>query len=942
MGTGWKAAKSPSPPRSGGTSAPAGTEEGLDWFGDLFGADGEDGWLGDFLDADLAGPANWTLEGDLLEMEGVEESMAELGGASEELEALGAELEKMSEQLESMWLGAPLEDELDFFGDLEGLWLEDVDALRGSAEGEEPSSSLEKALGEMQLLEGLGFFEELAKMGEVLTNFTLDLAGSIAGLEEAGGDWSKMDPALQGKLEDLGEVGEKIGNGKAKKAVQALKGEHATRGGSLEQAIADLLGETEEMVRRDKGAQKALSNLGESKKRCMKAKKSGEKDWKSKAGPLEKEDVDDLDFLKGFFRHEVELKKGKQKEAETKEGKGKGSPAREADFSGIDRKVRDMWEESEMARKCGVHLKLLCKATPPAASPLMFESETVSTNATSSKLKEPFTIFRNLPSDTSVSCSTLQDLVPGCGESEKAEKQRAELARAFTEEMAALGELRAHDLLAFEGSECAESETCQYALAEGWVEVDAVKMKTGSGKEVEHLARGGKKKKKKQCKNKERLHQNEKKLHDKMAAGQRKIKGVQEEKEALREVVQALGLRKQSGAKVGSVLQDLEEELANLEALELVLYEEQLLLEKGKPQPSAEKKTLIDRAPESDRAAPVQEMSVKVTTALDGVTLDTFNEQAFIAVFAERIGEAHGGFPSVPPSDVTVTAVREFSPTRRAMLAAGVRVDTEVAAKTEGIMEELQTIIIKNIQKGNAQRVFKERLQARGIPVTSVAFERVETVDDRRDAAETNAVEAEFFEIFLLEKASEWQDRHDSAGGAESGDSSGFGFGSAATDCSEPAGRDETPLIVLLNIALGILLTGAGVYLIAWRRPQNSAVGPNPAIPPAKHAVKVGWEWGASPPTPPSGPPFNPPSGPPVSPPSGPSVGPPKPPSGDPPVPPSGQPPARPSGDPPKPPSGDPPKPPSGDAPHPPSGGPPGPPPGPPPRKGKEEEPVIV
>ena len=154
-----------------------------------------------------------------------------------------------------------------------------------------------------------------------------------------------------------------------------------------------------------------------------------------------------------------------------------------------------MWEESEMARKCGVHLKLLCKATPPAASPLMFESETVSTNATSSKLKEPFTIFRNLPSDTSVSCSTLQDLVPGCGESEKAEKQRAELARAFTEEMAALGELRAHDLLAFEGSECAESETCQYALAEGWVEVDAVKMKTGSGKEVEHLARGGKKKK---------------------------------------------------------------------------------------------------------------------------------------------------------------------------------------------------------------------------------------------------------------------------------------------------------------------------------------------------------------------------------------------------------------------------------------------------------------
>ena len=372
------------------------------------------------------------------------------------------------------------------------------------------------------------------------------------------------------------------------------------------------------------------------------------------------------------------------------------------------------------------------------------------------------------------------------------------------------------------------------------------------------------------------------------------------------------------------------------------MYEEQLLLEKGKPQPSAEKKTLIDRAPESDRAAPVQEMSVKVTTALDGVTLDTFNEQAFIAVFAERIGEAHGGFPSVPPSDVTVTAVREFSPTRRAMLAAGVRVDTEVAAKTEGIMEELQTIIIKNIQKGNAQRVFKERLQARGIPVTSVAFERVETVDDRRDAAETNAVEAEFFEIFLLEKASEWQDRHDSAGGAESGDSSGFGFGSAATDCPEPAGRDETPLIVLLNIALGILLTGAGVYLIAWRRPQNSAVGPNPAIPPAKHAVKVGWEWGAPPPTPPSGPPFNPPSGPPVSPPSGPSVGPPKPPSGDPPVPPSGQPPARPSGDPPKPPSGDPPKPPSGDAPHPPSGGPPGPPPGPPPRKGKEEEPVIV
>ena len=32
-------------------------------------------------------------------MEGVEESMTELGGASEELEALGAELEKISEQL---------------------------------------------------------------------------------------------------------------------------------------------------------------------------------------------------------------------------------------------------------------------------------------------------------------------------------------------------------------------------------------------------------------------------------------------------------------------------------------------------------------------------------------------------------------------------------------------------------------------------------------------------------------------------------------------------------------------------------------------------------------------------------------------------------------------------------------------------------------------------
>ena len=98
-GWGWKEEESPSTSLFGGESTSADQGEGLDWFGDLFGAGGEDGWLGDFLGADLAGPANWTLEGDLLEMEGVEESMAELGGASEELEALGAELEKISEQL---------------------------------------------------------------------------------------------------------------------------------------------------------------------------------------------------------------------------------------------------------------------------------------------------------------------------------------------------------------------------------------------------------------------------------------------------------------------------------------------------------------------------------------------------------------------------------------------------------------------------------------------------------------------------------------------------------------------------------------------------------------------------------------------------------------------------------------------------------------------------
>ena len=536
----------------------------------------------------------------------------------------------------------------------------------------------------------------------------------------------------------------------------------------------------------------------------------------------------------------------------------------------------------------------MCKASPPAASPLKFESDTVSTNATSSKLEEPFTIFRNLPSGTTVSCSTLQDLVPDCGDSEKAKKQRAELSRAFTEEFGAL------ELLAFEGSECAENEACQYTLAEGWAEVDAVKMKTGSGKGVEHLVRGGQKKKKK-CKNKERLHQNEKKLHDKKAAGQRKIKGVQKEKEALKEGIKALDLaQKESSENMPSVLQGLKEELANLEALDLVLLEEQLWLEKGTPQPSGEK----------NGVPPTQEMGVKVTTVLDGVTQDTFNELAFISVFAERI--------EVPPADVAVTAVREFPSSMRAMLAAnqGVVVDTEVAAKTEGIMDEIQATIVRKSDDG-AQGVFKRKLRARGIPVTSVAFKKVQAFDNRSETPEAEAATADFFQIYLLEKASEGQDSLEPTGG-ESGDSSGFDFGSATTACPEPADKEWTPLIVALNIALCVLLTAAGVYLIVWRRPENSAVGPTPAELPAKDVVKVGWECGAPPPTPPSGPPFNPPSGPPFNPPSGPPL----------------NPPSGPSVGPPKPPSGDPPKPPSG--------GPPGPPPGPPPRKGVEDEPVIV
>merc|ERR1712091_786029 len=105
-GWGWKEEESPSTSLLGGESTSADQGEGLDWFGDFFGAD-------------LAGPANWTLEGDLLEIEAVEESMelqTSYGDSPEELEALSADLEKITEKLESIWLDAPLEDELDFFG----------------------------------------------------------------------------------------------------------------------------------------------------------------------------------------------------------------------------------------------------------------------------------------------------------------------------------------------------------------------------------------------------------------------------------------------------------------------------------------------------------------------------------------------------------------------------------------------------------------------------------------------------------------------------------------------------------------------------------------------------------------------------------------------------------------------------------------------------------
>ena len=904
----------------------------LGWFEALFSTGEEDDWLveiggsdGSGLDVDIFGPSNWTLEGRLAEMEDLEGSILEIEQAAgefddslTELEALGADLEKLHVSFESLWLDEPLEDEIDFFSGIEELWLKDLEALEllqeGSYEGAETNPATQ-TLEEMKLLGELGYADALVKMGDVLANFTAGVMGSLASLEEAGGAWSHIDSAKQEQIEDLGCLAKEKGCDKANDAIEILKGEDSSSEVMWEAALSSLFGEAQEWESHSTGAQKALSKIQEGKKRSMEAKKAGSKDWKSASGTSTRgEEAEDLDFLKDFFRGNMELKKKKKSEKAPKKG----------GLVDLDRKVRGMWEGASKGGECGAHFKLVCTTSTSDESgfPLEFESAAVSMNATSSKLEQPFTVFRNLPNATDVFCSTLQDLVPDCGDAEIAEKQRAEIVKALEEEESAL------EQLAIEGSKCKKNGACEEALSEGWAEVDAVQMKTGSGKGPNHLGRGKKdnKKDKKTCKNKERLNENKKKLDEKKSMGERRLQGVLKEKKALKEKI--------AEGPDGSTLQDaLQNEFDNLEAVELVLLMEQLFLEQGKPHSEGVKLAPVPK--ESDAAAPVEDLSVKVTTLLSGVTEDTFNEQAYTSVFADRIG--------VPASDVSVTGVQEVSSIRRATLAAGLVVHTVVSAPVvSAAVEELEVTITKSIQGTGKQGLkFEEALKSVGIPVLSVALESVETVPRSKfPLPEAEVGRKEFFEIDLLEIIS------DEPGPAETGDGASFEF--RAATCG-PKKRGGFEFGVAACVTLGVLLTAVGCYtcLFVWKRAETPSVGPSEVTPELQSKdVKIGWAFAAPPPTPPSGPPFDPPSKPPFEPPSGPSVHPPKPPPGQPPAPPSGQPPAPPSGDLPVPPSGQPPAPPSSDPPVPPSSdppvppsGPPAPPPGPPPRC---EEPVIV
>ena len=917
-------------------------EETFGWFDDIFSTGEKDDWLieiagsdGSDLDVDIFGSSNWTLEGRLAEMEDLEGSMLELEQAAGELEdslteieSLGADLEKLHENLESMWLNEPLEDEIDFFSGIEELWLKDLEFLKplqeeASYEGAKtktksaktakpdklakpakPAKSaknMTETLEEMKLLGELGYADVLVKMGDVLANFTADVMDSLASLEEAGGDWSRVDSVKQEKIEDLGCLAMEMGCDKANDAIDILKGGDSSSEVMWEAAVSSLFGEAQEWQSHSAGAQNALSKIQEGKKRSMEAKKAGSKDWKSAAGTREVKDAEDIDFLKDFFRRDMELKKKKK-------------ALKEGGLDDIDRKVRGMWDGASKGGECRAHFKLVCTTSDESGTPLEFESMAVSMNTTSSKLEQPFTVFRNLPNATDVFCSTLQDLVPDCGDAEIAEQQRAEIVKALEEEEYAL------EQLAIEGSKCKKNGACEKALSEGWAEVDAVQVKTGSGKGANHLSRGGnKKKKKKTCKDKERLSENKNKLDDKKSIGERRLQGVLKEKKALKEKI--------AEGPDGSTLQGaLQNEFDNLEAVELVLLMEQLFLEQGKPHSESVKLAPVPK--ESDAAAPVEDLSVKVTTALNGVTQDTFNEQAYTSVFAHRIG--------VPVSDVSVTGVQEVDETRpasirRATLAAGLVVHTVVSASELAAVEELEMTITESIQGKPIQGSlkFEEELRSVGIPALSVALEKVETLWRGLPLPEAEVSRKEFFELDLVEIIS------DDHGSAEAGDGASFEF-QAATCGGKKQGGIEFG--VAACVTLGVLLTAVGCYLFVWKRSETSSIGPLEVTSELQSKnVKIGWEFGAPPPTPPSGPPFDPPSKPPFEPPSGPSVPPPKPPPGQPPAPPSGQPPAPPSGDPPVPPSGQPPAPPSSDPPVPPSG-PPAPPPGPPPR----EEPVIV
>jgi len=759
-----------------------------------------------------------------------------------------------------------------------------------------------ETLEEMKLLGELGYADVLVKMGDVLANFTTDVMDSLASLEEAGGDWSHIDSVKQEKIEDLGCLAMEKGCDKANDAIDILKGEDSSSEVMWEAALSSLFGEAQELQSHSAGAQKALSKIQEGKKRSMEAKKAGSKDWKSAAGTREVKDAEDIDFLKDFFRRDMELKKKKKSTKAPKKG----------DLDDIDRKVRGMWDGASKGGECGAHFKLVCTTSDESGTPLEFESMAVSMNTTSSKLEHPFTVFRNLPNATDVFCSTLQDLVPDCGDAEIAEKQRAEIVKALEEEESAL------EQLAIEGSKCKKNGACEKALSEGWAEVDAVQVKTGSGKGPNHLSRGGNKNKKKTCKDKERLSENKKKLDDKKSIGERRLQGVLKEKKALKEKI--------AEGPDGSTLQGaLQNEFDNLEAVELVLLMEQLFLEQGKPHSESVKLAPVPK--ESDAAAPVEGLSVKVTTALSGVTQDTFNEQAYTSVFAHRIG--------VHVSDVSVTAVQEVDETRpasirRATLAAGVVVHTVVSASEPAAVEELKMTITKSIHgTGNQGLKFEEALKRVGIPAISVALQNVETVSrSGLPLPEAEVSRKEFFELDLVEIIS------DDHGSAEAGDGASFEFRAATCGGKKQKG---IKFGVAACVTLGVLLTAVGCYLFVWKRSETPSIGLEVTSELQSKNVKTAWEFNAPPPTPPSGPPFDPPSKPPFEPPSGPSVHPPKPPPGQPPAPPSGQPPAPPSGDPPVPPSGQPPVPPSSDPPVPPSG-PPAPPPGPPPR----EEPFIV